>query len=121
MAITNNGTKVSVPSGKLPSGYTKPTVVEFTDYEQKYTAHSFTVAKSTVENADKATTLAALVAAVNVLVTAVITFDFVAANTVTAYADLKDYRTNMVIGEDLLTNTVTNYICTVDIYAKTAV
>jgi len=120
MAITNNGTIVTVPDGQLPSGYTKPTVTTFSDAETTYENRSFTVAKSAVENAVKVTTMTALVAAINAAVDALLANDFVASNTVTAYADLKSYRTDQIFPEKLLTDAVVNYICIVDVYVKTA-
>ena len=50
--------------------------------------------------------------------------DYIASRTVTAYADWTGLITNMKAtgkADDLLTDAVTNYICTVKLYIKTAV
>lgn len=120
MAIVNNGTVVNVPSSKIPTGYTKPAVTEVVSTQPNYENISISVAKSTVEDASKVTTFTALVAAVNAAVTAQLDADFLATNTVTAHAVFKDYRTNQIMNEALLTNTVNTYICTVDIFVNIA-
>jgi len=118
MAIVNNGTLVSVNASKIPTGYTLPTITEVVSTQPNYENISITVAKSTVEDANKVTTFTALVAAVNAAVTAQLASDLLATNTVTAHAVFKDYRTNQIISEELLTNVVSSYICTVDIFVN---
>jgi|TARA_R100000501_G_C2619610_1_gene112933 hypothetical protein len=56
MAITNNGVVNSLPASQIPSGYTRPTVTTFTDWQYKRTL-TLTVLKATVENATRATTM----------------------------------------------------------------
>jgi hypothetical protein len=121
MALTNNGTVVNVISSKIPSGYTKPSVTTFTDYESTYPDRVITVAKSSVENADEVVTFTALIAAITTAVTTLIEADYdETANTIEAYAIVKDIQTNNSVGNVLYTNGALNYICTVDIYIKTS-
>jgi hypothetical protein len=119
MALTNNGTKVSVNSSKLPTGYTKPTITEFSDNEGKY-EQTLTVAKSTVENATATTTMAAIVTAVNTAIGVQVTADFdVATNDVTIYSDITAITTNNNLSGVLFTNGTLNYLVTVVTYFKT--
>ena len=124
MALTNNGTKVSV-KGALPTGYTKPTVTEFSDYEYE-TTKEFTIAKSAVENADPATTMTNILndAAVGVTkqVSDLITADLdVAGNTVDVWADLVKISNNQERNDStFFDNTAAAYVCRVKIYVKTS-
>ena len=120
MAIVNNGTVVSVNASKIPTGYTLPTVTEVVSTQPNYENISIPIVKSTVEAASKVTTFTALVAAVTAAVTAKLDADLLATNTVTAHAVLKDYRTNQIVSEELLTNVANSYICTVDIFVNIA-
>ena len=121
MALTNNGTVVLVNDNKIPTGYTKPTVTTFDDQESKYVNRSITIAKSGVENSDELVTFAAIVAAVTAAVDTLINADYdVAGNTITVYSNLKDIITNASVGNVLYTDGVVNYLCTVDIFIKTA-
>lgn len=120
MALTNNGTVVSVNKNKIPTGYTKPTVTTFADHESKYDDREITIAKSGVENSDELVTFAAIIAAITDAVTTLISDDYDVTNTVTAYGVVKDITTNAKNGEELYTNVAVNYICTVDIFIKTA-
>ncbi len=119
MALTNNGTKVSIHPSGLPSGYSVPSVTTFADHESKRSV-VISIVKSTVENADPATTLTALVVAVNAAAAVLITDDLDVTRTVTMFADLKVVRTNLVFSADLYKNVVPSYICTVDIFYKAA-
>lgn len=121
MALTNNGTAVYLDASYLPAGYTKPTVTKFSDAEYISRDIVVTIAKSGVENATAATTFAALVAAVTAAVSAVITADFdVAGLTVTAFANLRIVDTNNDMAGVLYTDGALNYLCTVDMFIKTA-
>lgn len=119
--LTHNGTKVSVASNKLPSGYAKPTVTEFTDYETVYENRTFNIAKSTVENATATTTMDAIVSALNTAIEALITADFnIGTLTVSSWADLQTLSNNFTVSGVQFTDAVINYVCTVDVYIKTA-
>lgn len=126
MAITNNGTKNSLGVSQIPTGYTKPTVTEFSDVEYPRTV-VLNVLKATVENASPATTMANIIAnatvGINKQVTDLLAADFLATATVTAYAELIGLSTNFatVSGDaDFLKNIAASYVCTVKIYVKTA-
>ena len=56
MAYVELGTRVSLPSDKIPAGFTAPAVTPFSD---AYFKHEFVleIAKSAVSDADRATTL----------------------------------------------------------------
>jgi hypothetical protein len=121
MALTNAGTAVYLEDANLPSGYTRPTVVKFSDHEYKYENAILTIAKSGVENASKATTFTQLVSAITTAVSAMVTADYnVSGLTVGAYANLKYVDDNFNMAGVLYTNGAINYICTVDIFVKTA-
>lgn len=62
--------------------------------------------------------LSALVAALNTQVNSLLATDFVATNTVTAFATFKSYSTNAVLESDLFTSTVVTYSCVVDVFVK---
>jgi hypothetical protein len=123
MAITNNGTKVTVPADKLPSGYTLPTVTTFTDYEYYRTA-TLTVDRATVYSATKTTTMANILADASIgvtkQVTDLVTADFIGSQTVTIYTDLYDIDTNLNVSQtgDFYSNVVDKFVCHVRIYVK---
>ena len=121
MALTHNGTNVNIPAAELPSGYTKPTVSEFTDYEQKYISRTLTILKSTVDEVTALATFTALIAQLNTDIETLLTADFnVGALTVTSFANLKSVSTNNSLDGVLYTSGVLNYLCVVDIFVKTA-
>ena len=124
--ITNNGCVNSLPAAQLPTGYTIPTVTTFTDYKYVYTI-VMDVLKVTVDESDPAVTMLAIIENVTIgiekQVDDILAEDFLATRTVTAYSDWTNFQTNMtpILGTDeLLTDAVTNYECTVKIYIKTA-
>ena len=122
MAIVNNGVKNSLPDGNLPSGYSKPAVTEFTDFEWKSDL-KLTVLKSAVENASGAITMAAIVSNLVAQVDAILAADYIATQTVDAWADLISISNNYksLRGDaDWLTTTVVSYDCTIKFYVKTA-
>ena len=125
MAIVNNGTKVSLDSTKLPSGYTKPTVTEISDYDY-VSPLTLNVLKSTVENATPATTLTNIIDNATIGITKQITdilaLDFLGTATVTAYADLVniDNNINPTNSTDFYDDTAVSYVCVVNLYVKAA-
>lgn len=127
MAITNNGTQNSLPSAKLPTGYTVPTVTTFTDWEYKRTL-SLSVLKATVENATVATTMTNIfddaTIGLDKQVIDIIAADFLASATVTTYADLVALTTNIVdvsSGDGTwMADTAVSYVATVVLYVKAA-
>jgi len=125
MAITNNGTSVTLPSTMLPSGYTAPSTTTFTDYQYKY-ALTLSVAKATVENSTKATTLTNIVdngsVGIDAQIDAILAADFLASATVTAYTDFYRIDTNIVkgTGTDFYNDTAVSYTCYCILYVKAA-
>lgn len=122
--ITNNGTKNSLNSRFVPDDYTRPTVTEFADEQLIYDV-VFTILKVTVDDSDPATTMAAIIADATIGITKQVddylAATFIASQTVTAWTDWISYETNMtpILKDDpLLTDAVTNYLCTVKIYIK---
>jgi len=119
--LTNNGTKVSFSAPKVPTGATITDVTEVASTSPEYKNKVFTIAKSTVENSDKATTFNALLAAVTAAVTALLTADFdLTTKTVVASAEWLDVKDNQQFVNDFYTDTVQNYICPVDIFVTVA-
>lgn len=124
MAIVNNGTQNLLPTDRLPSGYTRPTVSTFTDYQYVRTI-TLSVLKATVENATESTTMTNIISNGTVGVTKqvddILAADFLATATVVAYADLKGLKTNYSsLGNDgdYLNDTAASYECEVKIYVK---
>ena len=126
MALTNAGTLVQLPSSRIPSDYTLPTVSSFTDWEYESSERTLTVLKSTVENSDRSTTLANILAnatiGINKQVTDLVTAEFDVTNTVTCYAVLTGIDSNVAASgsNDFYTDTAMSYSCTVKFYVKSA-
>lgn len=124
MAITNSGTRNSLAANQLPDGYALPVVTTFADHHYVRTIE-LSIAKATVQNADPATTMENIIANATVGVTKQVTDilagDYLAAATVTAYADLVALRNNiqsMLAGSPAYTDAAVAYIATVNIYVK---
>ena len=121
MALTHNGTRVDVAAALLPSDYTKPAVTTFTDHEAVYESRSFSIAKAGVENADKATTVGAIITQLNTDIETLLDADVDTTGlTVTSYAVLKSISTNANLAGVLYTDGAVSYVCLVDVYYKTA-
>lgn len=126
MALTNAGTLVQLPSSRIPSDYTLPTVSSFTDWEYESSERTLTVLKSTVEDSDRSTTLANILAnatiGINKQVTDLVTAEFDVTNAVTCYAVLTGIDSNVAASgsNDFYTDTAMSYSCTVKFYVKSA-
>lgn len=120
MALVNNGTKVSIPAGQLPTGYTSPTPTEFTDYE--YVRESTkTVTKALHAAASAVTTFTAVVADINSQVSTEVTADYDTTGlTVTVWSEITSYRISNTLSGNLFTNAPDEYYLTVKSYIKTA-
>ena len=125
MAITNNGTKNSLSSELLPSGYTRPTVTEISDYD--YVSElTLQVDKVTVDNDTKATTLTNIIAQATVGITAqidaILAADYLATATVTAYTDFYKIGSNIEVNttSDFYNADLVTYTCYVRLYVKAA-
>lgn len=125
MAITKNGTKNSLPDGQLPTGYTRPTVTDFTDWKYVRTVQ-LSILKATVENANPVTTMTNIITngtvGCNKQVADIVDADFIATGAVTVFSDLIALTNNlssMATGATAYTATAASYIATVNIYIKT--
>lgn len=124
MATTNNGTKNSLDSGQIPSGYSRPSVTTFTDYEFTST-RTLTVLKATVDESTATVTMAAIIANGTIGLTKQVDDIMTAmgADTVTTtvyaiWTGLTNNFANTVGSGDHLTTAAMSYSCTVTIYAK---
>lgn len=125
MALTYNGTRVDIASSDLPTGYSKPSVTTFTDFEGQYKQVSFTIAKSSVENATATTTMANIITALNTAADAYLSADLDTTNTITAYGIAKTITMNTDDADDeRFTTTATSadldYVVVVDLFFKTS-
>ena len=126
MAITNNGTVNNLHDDQLPSGYTRPTVTTFTDWQWQQRI-ILSVLKATVQNAAEETTMTNIITNGTIGITQqvddILANDYVASNTVTSFTNFIKLTSNEVpVGGDTpsLTTAGTSYLCTVDIYVKVA-
>lgn len=124
MAITNNGVVNSLPASQIPSGYTRPTVTTFTDWQYKRTL-TLTVLKATVENATRATTMTNIIEngtiGLEKQIVDIVAEDFISSETVTTYGDWTVFSNNFVdvTGTGtVLTDTASSYTATVILYIK---
>lgn len=126
MALTHNGTVVQLPTSRVPSGYTLPTVSTFTDYEYESSERTLEVLKSTVQNSDRATTLQNIIDNATIgldkQIEDLISAEFDVTNTVTSYAVLTMIDSNQAASgsNDFYTDTAMSYSCTVKFYVKSA-
>ena len=126
MAIALNGVKNSLTNNQIPTGYSRPAVTTFDDQES-IAEYNLTVLKATVENSDPAVTMANIlndaVIGLTKQITDILDADYIATQTVTAWADFTHLSNNYtgISGEgDFLTDTANSYQCKVILYVKTA-
>lgn len=126
MAITNNGTQNLLPNTQIPSGYTRPTISTFADFQYKQTIQ-LSVLKATVEDSTKSTTMTNIFdeAAIGLdkQVADIVNNDYDATNTVTSFANATAAGSNeapTTTGSDWLNDTSTSFTFTVDIFVKVA-
>lgn len=126
MALTHNGTVVQLPTSRVPSDYTLPTVSTFTDWEYESSVRTLTVLKSTVEDSDRATTLSNIINNATIgldkQIEDLISAEADVTNTVTSYAVLTGIDSNVAASgsNDFYTDTAMSYSCTVKFYWKSA-
>ena len=120
MAISNLGATCDLPDNQIPSGYTKPTVATFSDFQYERTL-TINVLKSTVETATPSTTLTAIfnngTIGINKQITDIVAATFLTTPTVTTYGKLIALSTT-VDDATYLTNAAVSYKCTVKLYIK---
>jgi hypothetical protein len=125
MALTNNGTVNNLPADQLPTGYTRPTVTTFTDYQWTYRV-TLSVLKSTVEDATPSTTMTNIIdngtIGITKQITDIVAADFLTAPTTTYYTDWVGLSHNLsdlaTVSDDVLDNVALSYQCTVQVYLK---
>jgi len=127
MAITNNGTRNSLPTTKLPTGYTAPTITTFTDWLYRRTL-TLSILKATVDEATSSATMDAIfdngTIGLDKQVIDIIAADYIASRTVTTWADLITLELNnsdVSSGDGTwMKDTAQSYSATVILYIKTA-
>ena len=125
MALTNNGTRVSLTGRDLPSGYTRSAITTFADHEYKMTDLSLTINKSDVEAATASAALDDIIddAAVGIdkQVEDIMNAEYdTTTYDVTTWIDFKSIVSNQSSGEAAFyTNATPAYTVTVDVYIKT--
>lgn len=125
MAISNLGAINELPAAQLPTGYTKPVVATFTDYEYVRCV-DLLVLKATVEAATASATMTAIfnnaTIGINKQIADIIAADFLTTPAVTSYGSLIALSTNAEVGsfsdQTYLLNTAVSYKCKVKIYVK---
>ena len=127
MAITNNGTKNSLPAAQIPTGHTRNAPTEFTDWEYKREL-TLSVLKATVDEATADATMTAIfnnaTIGLDKQIVDIIAADYLATATVTTWADctaltLSNAVTSSGSGVWLL-DTAASYVATVTLYVKAA-
>lgn len=120
MALVATATKISINSGKIPSGYTDPGGSNLSSSQPTYQNLVLSVTKSVVEDATKATTFDQIrtdaTIGIEKQVADLLTNNEDITNTVTYNIDWKDIRNNQVFPEEFYSDTAAVYKCTVDVY-----
>lgn len=121
--MTNNGTIVNLPAALVPSDFVQAAVTEFEgEYHRRVT---LSVLKSTVENADPATTLDNIITnatiGINKQVTDLVTADSNGAATVEVYSELNGITNNQQanLNGDFYGNVPVSYQCDVTFHWRT--
>lgn len=120
MAITNNGSRLLIPTRQVPSGATLPSVTVFNDIQYKRTLE-MTVPKVGVEHLDNATTVSNIIAAISAQSLAIITEDFISSEDVVFWSDIVSLTSTFTPdgGDDVwLSNIAPNYVMNVVLYVK---
>ena len=125
MAIVANGVANMLADAQLPTGYTRPSITTFNDWEWKREL-TLNVLKATVENASESTTMTAILTNATIgltkQITDIVASDYLTAPAVTWYATLVDLNTNIPVGDPnnttYLKNTAVSYVCKCVIYLK---
>ena len=113
MALNFLGSRNNVPSGQLPDDYVKPTITPSFKGSGWTKSYNIEVTKSTVENADPATTVDNIVTDVDSQLTALISADLVVTGAVEAYGIISSIRSNQVFEDDLYNDSTVTYVVAV--------
>ena len=125
MAITNNGVQNSLPGAQIPSGHTRATTTEFSDWQYKRIL-TLSIAKVTVDESSANTTMTAIFnnssIGIDKQVEDIVAADYIASRTVKTYGTLRALTTNIsdtTSGSGTwLKNTATSYAATVGLFIK---
>ena len=120
MAITNNGTRLLIPTRQVPDGLSLTAATTFTDIQYRRTLELSTL-KSLADGATSIITVTAIVADIASQVDAIIAADFIATATVDFWTDIVSLTsTNTPNGGDdaWLSDVAPSYITNVVIYVK---
>lgn len=125
MAISNLGTTNDLPAEQLPTGYTKPVIATFSDFQYVSTL-TLLVLKATVEVATASATMTAIfnnaTIGLNKQIADIIAADYLTTPAVTTYASLISLTTNVEVAgltdQTYLINTPVSYKCVVRLYVK---
>jgi len=120
MAIVVNGTINSIPSEKLPIGYTPPTVTLIPDYHYRYDVVVPLVWSTTANTSNPITSMTNIVTGTNTAVTTLLGLDFLSTATVTAYAVINSIDTNLNPNSTtyLIGATTPSYLVSATIFVK---
>ena len=125
MALTNNGTRVSLSGRDLPSGYSRSSITTFSDHEYKMEDLELSIDKSDVEAAAASDALDDIIddatVGIDKQVEDIVTGEFdTSTYDVTIWIDFTGITSNQSAGEAAFyTNATPAYTCTVDVYIKT--
>lgn len=126
MAITYNDAQNILPDNQIPTGYVRPIIIIFTDFQWKQTI-VLSILKATVDNSDKAVTMTNIfddaTIGIDKQVADILTNDYIASNTVDAFASLRilSSTTNPDdTSSEFLSDVPDSYTATVDIFVKVA-
>ncbi len=115
-AVTNNGISLAELSpSKIPTGAATPAYTAVVPTQPSWTRKTFSIAKSTVEAAAKATTFDAIITALLLLITAEAENVNDGAQTYTVSSKLIDITNNQAVPDGFYTDTAVAYNCVVDI------
>ena len=123
MAITLNGTVNALPDEHIPAGYTRPTVTTISDFHYRYDLVIPIAVSGTVTSTASAS-MTAIVSATNTAVSAILSADYLASATVTAYAVINDIGSNFTPTHNnttmayLLSATTNQYLVSTTIFVK---
>lgn len=111
MALLSHGVVVSLPSTKVPAGYTPVSVTTFDDQDYVIEKRELSITKTGIINNTQTTALTDLLAAIKTNLDAEITADFDVSRNVEVYMKFVDVDFNQY-GAD--------FLCDVDIFVKTS-
>ena len=125
MAISNLGATNELHEDQIPTGYTRPTVATFADWESVRTL-TLLVPKATVETATANATMLAIfnnaTVGINKQLADIVAADYLTTPAVTSFGVLKSLTTNInnndITDTAYLTNVATSYKCVVKLYVK---